>query len=127
MSRICKTCKYRINIQNTEETGNALCSRPSSWFPIKIEDKCHYLPQKRRYTCSDCSHYGSDFGCIGVKPDEEPYWGEDNHLCVEFEEKYTNDFYGILSAWYALDKYDRMTIIGMLDDFEAQIKDLTEE
>ena len=126
MGRLCKDCKYRMNIGNTEETGTALCSRPDSWFPVSLDDPCHFLPRKRRYTCFDCLNYGNDPGCMGMRPDEEPYWGKDKQLCHDFEEKYTEELYDILNAWYSLDKYDRDKIIGMLDDFGAQIKDLTE-
>ena len=34
----CKNCKYRKNIGNTSETGSAICSYSSSWFPVNIEN-----------------------------------------------------------------------------------------
>lgn len=43
----CKNCKYKTNIANTSETGSAICSYPSSWFPINIEDNCHFIPEKK--------------------------------------------------------------------------------
>ena len=53
----CKNCKYKTNIANTSETGSAICSYPSSWFPINIEDNCHFIPEKKEITCSDCSRF----------------------------------------------------------------------
>lgn len=44
----CKNCKYKTNIVNTSETGSAICSYPSSWFPVNIEDNCHFIPEKRK-------------------------------------------------------------------------------
>ena len=44
----CKNCKYKTNIANTSETGSAICSYPSSWFPVNIEDNCHFIPEKRK-------------------------------------------------------------------------------
>ncbi len=120
-TRICRDCKYRMNIANTEETGVAICSKPNSCFVVNIDNHCHFIPKKRRYTCYDCLSYGNDPGCLGMRPDEEPYWGEDEHLCHAFEEKYTNELYDILTAWYELGLYDRDKIIGMIDDFEKQI------
>ena len=43
----CKNCKYRKNIGNTSETGSAICSYSSSWFPVNIENNCHLIPEKR--------------------------------------------------------------------------------
>ena len=32
----CKDCKYIADIGNTDETGAALCTRPTTYFPINI-------------------------------------------------------------------------------------------
>lgn len=44
----CKNCKYKTTIANTREIGLAICSYPSSWFPVNIEDSCHFIPEKRK-------------------------------------------------------------------------------
>ena len=44
----CKNCKYKTNIANTSETGSAICSYPSLWFPANIEDNCHFISEKRK-------------------------------------------------------------------------------
>ena len=41
----CGKCKFKINIGNTEETGDAFCTRVSSYFPINCKDNCHFLPE----------------------------------------------------------------------------------
>ena len=43
----CKNCKYRKNIGKTSETGSAICSYSSSWFPVNIENNCHLISKKR--------------------------------------------------------------------------------
>lgn len=38
----CEKCKQ--NIANSNETGDAVCIRNVSYFPVNYEDECHYFP-----------------------------------------------------------------------------------
>lgn len=112
----CKDCQYKINIKNTDETGMALCSYPDSYFPITIEDNCHYIPEKRKLTCGDCSRLGEDTACMGCCADDSAE--EDGELCSGFIDKKEEEFNKILMFWKVQGFYNRDRINEILDEFE---------
>ena len=81
----CKNCKYKTNIANTSETGSAICSYPSSWFPVNIEDNCHFIPEKKEITCSDCSRLHEDMACFSCTEDDSAIFN--GQLCRGFIDK----------------------------------------
>ena len=81
----CKNCKYKTNIANTSETGSAICSYPSSWLPVNIEDNCHFIPEKRELTCSDCSRLHEDMACFSCAEDDSAIFN--GQLCRGFIDK----------------------------------------
>ena len=81
----CKNCKYKTNIANMSETGSAICSYPSSWFPVNIEDNCHFIPEKKEITCSDCSRLHEDMACFSCSEDDSAIFN--GQLCRGFIDK----------------------------------------
>lgn len=81
----CKNCKYKTNIANTSEKGSAICSYPSSWFPVNIEDNCHFIPEKKEITCSDCSRLHEDMACFSCAEDDSAIFN--GQLCRGFIDK----------------------------------------
>lgn len=76
----CKNCKYRKNIGNTSETGSAICSYSSSWFPVNIENNCHLISEKKELKCGDCSRLGEDTACFDCSEDDSAIY---NDNCAE--------------------------------------------
>ena len=120
----CKDCKYKNNVANTEETGNAICSYPSSWFPVHLDDNCHYIPERKELTCGDCARLGEDFACIGCFAEDSAY--DDDELCSSFADKKEEELNEILMFWKVHDFYDREKINGLIDKFEESYRKLTE-
>ena len=118
----CKDCKYKADIGNTEETGAALCTRSMMYFPINVNDDCHYIPKLRPLQCQDCCNYLDDPGCIGCQPDDSVYF--DGELCMGFYDKKKVDLQEILMFWMVQGLYNREEINKMLDKFEASVADL---
>ena len=86
----CKNCKYKTSIANTSETGSAICSYPSSWFPVNIEDNCHFIPEKKEITCSDCSRLYEDMACFSCSEDDSAIFN--GQLCRGFIDKRKEEF-----------------------------------
>lgn len=121
----CKDCKYRNNISNTDESGMAICSYPSSWFPVHLGDNCHLIPEKMELTCGDCSRLGDDSACIGCIAEDSAY--DDGVLCSGFVDKQEEEFSKILMFWKVHDFYDRKKIDELIDSFEESYRRLTEQ
>ena len=120
----CKNCKYKMNIGNTEETGSALCSYPESYFPVQVEDNCHYIPEKKELTCGDCARLGNDFGCAGMSEDDSAFYRDS--LCSQFIDKREDAFMEILMFWKSQGMYKREKINELIDSFEKIYADLVE-
>lgn len=112
----CKNCKYKTNIANTSETGSAMCSYPSSWFPINIEDNCHFIPEKKEITCSDCSRLYEDMACFSCSEDDSAIFN--GQLCRGFIDKRKEELNSILMFWKVQGFYDREKINELIDEFE---------
>ena len=97
----CEKCKFKINIGNTEETGDAFCSRVSSYFPIN---------------CKDCSRLGRDTACMTAKENDKVYYN--GQRCGGFIDKKEDEFTEILQFWKSQGWYERAKIDRMLDEFE---------
>lgn len=121
----CKDCKYKNNVANTAETGCAICTYPSSWFPVHIDDNCHYIPEKMELTCGDCSRLGEDFSCSDCLAEDSAY--NDDELCSGFVDKKEEEFSKILMFWKVHDFYDREKINDFIDKFEESYRKLTEQ
>ena len=107
----CGKCKFKINIGNTEETGDAFCSRASSYFPINCKDNCHFSPRKKELYCKDCSRLGRDTACMTAKENDKVYYN--GQRCGGFIDKKEDEFTEILQfwksqGWYKRTKIDRM-------------------
>lgn len=121
----CKDCKHKRNIANTEQTGSAICTYPSSWFPVDIDDNCHFIPEKKELTCGDCACLGEDFACSCCLPQDSAYFN--GELCPGFIDKKEEEFSKILMFWKVQDFYDREKIVDLIDRFEEFYNKLTEQ
>lgn len=45
MEKLCKDCKFKMNIQNTAETGQAICTFYDNYFLIDIEAIAYFYPK----------------------------------------------------------------------------------
>lgn len=118
----CEICKYRLNIANTKESGSALCSRNSSYFPVNFYDDCHFIPKKRELVCADCACFGEDFGCFGMEADDKVF--SNGRQCSGFIDTRKQDFNQILMFWKVQGLYDRDEINKMIDAFEIFYDDI---
>ena len=92
----CKDCKYMKTIANTDETGSAICGYPMSFFPIDVNDECHYAPKP--LTCKDCDRFGNDWACMTALEDD-PVIGENGHPCGGYIDRKETELYNILADW----------------------------
>ena len=122
---ICEMCKYKHDIGNSRETGAALCTRSSSYFPINYNDNCHFIPQKRELVCSDCARFGEDFACIEAKADSKAYINE--KICAGFIDAKKEQFEMILMFWKVQGMYDRSKIEKIIDEIENFYNDIEEQ
>lgn len=140
----CKNCKYRKNIGNTSETGSAICSYSSSWFPVNIENNCRFIPEKKALTCGDCSRLGEDTACFDCSENDSAiYNGQlcsmlsitlkfeykisaiyNGQLCRGFVDEREEEFKQILMFWKVQGFYDREKINNFIDEFEEFYDDL---
>ncbi len=118
----CKNCKYRKNIGNTNETGSAICSYSSSWFPVNIENNCQLIPEKKELTCGDCSRLGEDTACFDCSEDDSAIYN--GQLCRGFVDEREEEFKEILMFWKVQGFYDREKINKFIDEFEEFYDDL---
>ena len=121
----CKECKYKNTIANTDQSEIAICSYPNSWFPVHMEDDCHFIPEKKELTCGDCARLGEDSACIGCFAEDSAY--DDGKLCSEFIDKQEEEFSKILMFWKVQGFYDRKKIEDLMDSFEESYRKLTEQ
>ena len=112
----CKNCKYKTTIANTREIGLAICSYPSSWFPVNIEDSCHFIPEKKEITCSDCSRLYEDMACFSCSEDDSAIFN--GQLCKGFIDKREEELNSILMFWKVQGFYDREKINELIDKVE---------
>ena len=112
----CEKCKFKINIGNIEETGDAFCSRVSSYFPINCKDNCHFSPRKKELYCKDCSRLGRDMAYMTAKENDKVYYN--GQRCGGFIDKKEDEFTEILQFWKSQGWYERAKIDRMLDEFE---------
>lgn len=118
----CKNCKYRKNIGNTSETGSAICSYSSSWFPVNVENNCRFIPEKKELTCGDCSRLGEDTACFDCSEDDSAIYN--GQLCRGFVDEREEEFKEILMFWKVQGFYDREKINKFIDEFEEFYDDL---
>ena len=118
----CKNCKYRKNIGKTSETGSAICSYSSSWFPVNIENNCHLISEKKELTCGDCSRLGEDTACFDCSEDDSAMYN--GQLCRGFVDEREEEFKQILMFWKVQGFYDREKINKFIDEFEEFYDDL---
>ena len=118
----CKDCRFLNNVGNTEETGIAMCTYPSMWFPTGLDDECHYLPEAKELTCGDCANLGEDFACSGYSADDSAYDGD--RLCSGFSDKRIEDLWSMMVFWKQHGIYDRDKVIEALDKYEAAYDEL---
>lgn len=122
----CKDCKYRCNVNNTEETGSALCKYDSCWTMVSLEDDCHYIPKAKKLTCGDCYNLSHDTACFGCKPEDSAYLGGEE-LCPDYRDKRKVEFWSMLMFWKVQQLYSAEEIHQMIDDFEDFYNDLTRQ
>ena len=121
----CKECKYKKDVSNGTDIERAICLYSDSWFPVHVEDNCHFIPEKKGLTCGDCARLDDDMACIGCFPDESAI--NDGILCAGFEDKKEKEFRDILLYWKSHDYYDRERIIALIDQFEKEYTDITDD
>lgn len=114
----CKDCVFKNNVQNTKETGSAICSYSESWFPVKVEDDCRFLPKLKKVTCGDCERLYHDLGCAGCAETDSAYIN--GRLCSGYVDLKVDDFSKILMFWKLHKLYTSEEIHKMIDDFDAE-------
>lgn len=119
---LCKNCKYKQVIANTKETGMALCTHNTSYFPIHEDDTCHFLPPKKELTCKDCKNFYDDMGCAGMNENDSIYRNE--KMCHGFIDRREDDFTEIIRFWQTHGLYDRKKIENLLNQIEAFYHDI---
>lgn len=122
MELICKNCKFKKDIGNTTETGAAICTNTTAYFPINITDKCHLIPEKKELKCSDCKCLTEDFGCAGCSPEDSAY--TNGSLCKGYTDNNLDQFEEIIKFWMVQGLYNREKINDMLDTLENLYLDL---
>ena len=98
------------DINVTEETGAALCSRVPSYFPINCKD--------------DCPRLGRDTACMTARENDKVY--NNGQRCGGFIDKKEDEFTEILLFWKSQGWYERAKIDRMLDDFEKFYAEIEE-
>ncbi len=121
---ICRNCKYRANMGNTDECGMIICSYPASWFMSGIDDECHFIvrPGSRRPRCGDCVNI-DDRGCWGCLPKEEIYHTDkdgNEHPCDGFYAKYEDQFRDALVFWLETGLKNKEDIIRLIEEFDEE-------
>lgn len=122
----CEECRYKQDIGNTKETGAALCSRDTSYFPINCGDDCHFLPPNRELFCRDCVRFTDDTACMTMEADDSAF-DKEGHLCPGFIDLRENELIEILMFWKTQGLYDRAKIEGIINDFEEFYNDIKEQ
>ena len=120
---ICKNCNFKQNISDTEETGKALCTFSNNYFPVDVEDRCHYIPELGKLKCGDCARYGEDFACLNRQTDDSAIQ-DDSRLCSGFEDKKEEEFMQILMLWKIRGLYDRDKVNRLMNEFEQEYERL---
>lgn len=118
----CGKCKYKQNIGNTKETGAALCTRSTEYFPVQIEDDCYFIPQKRELVCGDCAGLREDFGCFAQSETDSAY--QDGDLCMGFIDLKEQEFKEILMFWKVQKLHDRAEIEKMVQEVDEFYNDI---
>lgn len=121
----CEKCKYKQAIGNTRETGAALCTKNTTYFPINCKDDCHFIPKMKELCCSDCVRFGEDSACMTAEADDKVY--SDGRLCGGFIDAKEEEFMKILMFWKVQNLYDRAKIEKMIDEFEEFYNDTEKE
>ena len=121
----CKDCKFRRDIANTEECNKGICSYPDSWFPIGLDDECHFIPKAEELTCGDCWRLGNDYACLGCSPDDSAL--TDGKLCWMFVDRKEDEFTAILTWWLVHGLYEKEKILELIDRTEKSFRELTEQ
>ena len=121
----CRDCKYKNNVASTDGHDRGICSYPTNWFPIDLDDSCHFIPEAEELKCKDCWHLNNDLGCFMCDEEDSAYIN--GELCRMFEDLKKDDFSSILMFWKTHGLYDREKINEMLDDFERRYRELTEQ
>lgn len=116
----CRDCKYMRKIGNTDETGHALCTFPSSFQPTTLDTRCVFLPETAELRCSDCASFRNDFACSTCAAEDSAM--SDGELCAGFIDEHENELYNILAFWKLHNFYSRERINRILDDFEKEFK-----
>lgn len=118
----CKICKYKQDIANSKETEAAICTRQAEYFPVKYNDFCHLIPQKRKLVCGDCARFGEDFACMEAKPDSNAY--VNGKLCAGFVDAKKQEFMEIFMFWKSQNLYDRAELEKIIDELENFYDDI---
>lgn len=118
----CRICKYKQDIGSTKETGAALCARNTAYFPVKVEDSCHFIPEKRELLCRDCERFGEDFACFTQRETDPVY--EEGEMCTGFIDRKEQMFKEILLFWKVQGLRDRTEIEKMLNEVDEIYDDI---
>lgn len=116
----CRDCKYMLKIDNTDETGQGLCTFQPCYEPITLDTRCKFLPETSELRCGDCDRLGKDFACFTCS--EEDSASPNGHLCAGFIDKKKVDVMNALSFWKMHNIYSREKVLKILDEFEQEFK-----
>lgn len=118
----CQMCKYKHDLANSKETGAAVCTRRTTYFPVNYRDNCHFIPLERELVCSDCARFGEDFACVTAKADDKVY--NKGRLCSGYIDAKELIFKEVLMFWKVHKLFDRVRIEKMIDEFESFYDDI---
>lgn len=109
----CKECGNLYRLKNTDSCGVGVCSYPSSYVEVNIENDCLFTPSP--YTCKDCDHYRThDTACMTAKADD--LVGD----CPGFVDNKKVDMYNIMVDW-------KLRGFNVKDKLEEVYKEFEEE
>ena len=105
----CKECEKFFKFGGDDTRG--VCSLPESYFPTEAESECVYL-SRRKKTCKDCSHFGTDFACMTARADNPA------DACCGFIDKLETQLYEIFFEWLKSGEYSREKVENLCAQFE---------
>lgn len=86
----CQECNNFQEINNTNTTGQGICSAGTYWSPVNVNDECGFMPTP--FTCENCGN--KDEGLCFPEID-----GKIAENCCGFYDQRMNEIGSIILDW----------------------------
>lgn len=113
----CKDCKFKMNIANTEQSRQAICSFPNSYSPVCIDNDCLFI--REAFKCKDCESFYYDSACLAKDEEDKP--------CSDFMSIGESKIVETLIELLVNGLYSRGRINDILNRFEQETQPRYEE